>query len=187
VSAPPVTTPRPSQEPSVSPEPSAPASPQPTAPTFSDAERYLLDGVLRGATDCEPVRSDLPTGAVAGIECDSPETAVARIGFYLFENDAAMLDAYLARMTAEGVTVDSGGCVDGESEGAYTPGEGTVPYRDGCFINDAGFANYRATLPGAHLYIGILGRTADTGALQSFAWVGSQDTPGNPTLWGEPG
>jgi hypothetical protein len=61
-----------------------------------------------------------------------------------------------------------------------------VPNRAGCFVNDAGFANYRATLP-ARVYIGILGRSADMAALEDWAWIGSQDTPGSPTLWIEPG
>jgi hypothetical protein len=53
-------------------------------------------------------------------------------------------------------------------------------------VNEAGYANYRATLPLHHVYIGVLGRTADTWALDQFAWRGSRDTPGNPTLWAEP-
>ena len=111
---------------------------------------------------------------------------MARIGFYLFGNDADMLDAYFLRMNAEGVARDSGPCNEGEGEGAYTPpGKARSPSRTGCFINDEGFANYRATLPGVHVYIGILGRWGDTRALEDFAWRFSQDVPGSPTLWGE--
>ena len=98
-----------------------------------------------------------------------------------------MLDAYLARMRAEGVAADSGSCRDGENEGPYTPGDGMIPFRNGCFINDRGYANYRATLPGSHVYIGILGRSADMAVLEDFAWVGNQDAPGSPTLWSERG
>ena len=127
-----------------------------------------------------------PRDAIAGIECDSDEPAVARIGFYLFGNDTDMLDAYFFRMNAEGVTRDSGTCYEGEGEGAYTPGEEDIPSRIGCFINGDGFANLRATLPGAHVYIGVLGRSGDTRALDAFAWRFNQDVPGQPTLWGEP-
>ena len=46
-------------------------------PDFTAAERYLLDGVRRGATDCEPAggSDDLPRDAIAGIECDSDDPA----------------------------------------------------------------------------------------------------------------
>ena len=159
----------------------APSGP-PATPTAE--EQALIDGV-RDGRDCQPVRVDLPTGAIAGIECTTDDPAVARIGFYRFADDDAMLAAYFARMAAEGIATDSGSCVDGEGEGAYTPGEGEIASREGCFINDEGYANYRATLPGSHVYVGILGSSDDMTALADFAWLGSQDTPGNPTVWGE--
>jgi len=172
---PPVATPR-------------PATLAPPSHSFTAAEKYLLAGVRRGATNCKPAsgREDLPARALAGIECASPDRAVARVGFYVFPSDEAMLDAYLARMAAEGVELDSGSCHEGESEHAYTPGEGLLLDRAGCFINSAGFANYRATLAGPHVYIGILGRSDNMQALEDFAWRGNQDTPGNPTLWFPP-
>jgi hypothetical protein len=179
-SVPPVTTPAPI----VTPRPANPGSLE----DFTAGERYLFDGVLRGATECQPAggSDDQPRDAIAGIECASADPAVARIGFYLFENDTDMVDAHVWRMTAEGVALDSGSCADGEGESAYTPGEGMVPYRTGCFVDGDGIAIYRATLPGSHVAINIRGRSADTGALEDFAWSGNQDTPGNPTLWGEP-
>jgi hypothetical protein len=181
----------PSSEPTVAPSdaPSAPATPTPTPPAPAEPtaeEQYLIDGVRRGGQDCRPVRADLPSGAVAGIECTADDPAVARLGFYLFPDETSMLDAYFERMASEGITEESGGCIDGEGEGSYVPYEGVSPYRDGCFINAEGYANYRATLPGANVYVGILGRTDDMAALAAFAWVGNQDTPGNPTLWAEP-
>jgi hypothetical protein len=163
-----------------------PPSTAPSSVPMTVEEQRLLAGIRRGAIDCKPVRDALPPKAVGGIECRSDEPAVAQIGFYLFDGDADMLDAYYARMTSERVALESGGCSNGEGESGYVPDEGMSPYRHGCFINDAGFANYRATLPGYHVYLGILGRSADTRALESFAWRGNQDTPGNPTLWGEP-
>lgn len=179
--APPVGSP----SPVVTPPPASPAPSQP-APELTAAERHLLAGIRRAAVDCEPVRSGLPLGTIAGIDCASTDPAVARIGFYLFEDDATMLDAYLARMAEEGIELESGSCVDGEGEHAYVPGEGLIAWRHGCFVNDSGYANYRATLPGAHVYLGILGRTADPRPLEDLAWLGNQDTPGNPTLWIDP-
>jgi hypothetical protein len=143
---------------------------------------------MRGVIGCDPVRRDLPPKAIAGIDCSSDDPGVARVGFYLFASEADMLDAYVARMTVEGVRLDSGNCRDGEHEGAYIPGpeDEFVAYRGGCFINDEGFANYRATLGGSHVYIGVLGRTDDMPYLEDFAWRGNQDTPGTPTLWVNP-
>jgi hypothetical protein len=201
-----VPSPTPSEVPSPSPAPSQPAAPSPSAdpseapaptpvPTDTPSEapltptpeeQALIDGVLRGGEDCRPVRVDLPEGAIAGIECAADDPAVARLGFYRFPDEATMLAAYFARMASEGIETDSGSCVDGEGEGSYIPYEGVSPDRAGCFINDEGYANYRATRSGSNVYIGILGTSDDMAALADFAWVGSQDTPGNPTLWGEP-
>lgn len=183
----------PSAEPSVPPvkSPVPIVTPRPASPgsleDFTAAERYLFDGVLRGASECGPAAGsdDMPGDAIAGIECTSTDAAVSGIGFYLFENDVDMVDAYLSRMTAEGVALDSGSCSDGEGESAYTPGDGTVPYRNGCFVDGEGVAIYRATLPGSHVSIQIRGRSADGQVLADFAWLGNQDTPGSPTLWGE--
>jgi hypothetical protein len=176
----------PSPEPSTEPSPAPPSSPAPAALTTD--ERYLLSGVRRGAIDCGPARDRLPINAIAGIDCASDDPRVDRVGFYLFEDDDAMLGAYMARMTVELVLIDSGTCADGEAEGAYTPWaeDEEAPYRQGCFLNAAGYGNYRATLPGEHVYIGVLGRSADLVALEDFAWEGNRDTPGSPTLWGSP-
>jgi len=130
------------------------------------------------------VRREGERDAIAGIECNSNDLDVARVGFYLFENDTDMLQAYRFQMEAEGVALDSGSCRDGEHEGAYTPGDGFLPNRQGCFLNDEDRASYRATLPTYHVSIAILGARDDMGYLEEFAWLGNQDTPGNPTLWG---
>lgn len=187
----PVVTPSPSADPTAAPtaKPTPKPTPKPLVPNAR--EKYLIAGVRRGAIDCQPVRADLPSRAVAGIECRADDRAVAKVGFYLFKSDKDTLNAYLQRMTAEGVELESGGCIAGEGEGenAYVPweGPGIAPWRNGCFINDAGFANFRATLPGEHVYIGILGRTANMAALADFAWKFNQDTPGTPTLWASAG
>lgn len=158
----------------------------PTESPLSVEEAYLLAGVRVDLHDCVPVRSGLPLASFGGIECSANDPAVARVGFYSFDGDVDMVNAYFARMDAEGVERDSGSCDDGQGEHAYMPGDDGVQHRHGCFVNDEGFANYRATLPIHHVYIGVLGRTADTGALEVFAWRGNLDVPGSPTLWAEP-
>jgi hypothetical protein len=180
--------PLPSQPiPTVEPPASTPTpKPRPVKPTFNEDERYLLAGILRGARGCEPVRDALPPRSRAGIECASDDRAVARIGFYMYDTDEDMIEDYIARMTREGIELDSGdGCIVREGEGAYVPWEpGEIaPMRAGCFINAEGYANYRVTT-GMGVYIGILGRTDDMGALAEFAFRGSRDTPSFPTLWG---
>ena len=188
----PAPTPQPSDRPSPTPAPVV--TPQPTpAPTpepvkLTATERYLIDGIRRTALDCQPVRAHLPGKAYAGVECRSDDPAVARMGFYLFHTDRDMLDAYFARVRAEGLKRDSGACADGEGESAFIPGEpeDVLVDRHACFINDQGYANYRVTMSGG-LYIGLLGRSADMRALEDFAWIGSVDVPGYPTLWAEAG
>jgi hypothetical protein len=188
----PTIAPPPSATPSATPSPTEvavaspqPATPRPSASGFTAAEQHLLDGVQRGTKDCQPVRGSdvLPKNAVVGIECDSTDPAVAQVGFYQFANDEDMLSAYLERMRTEGVEIESGTCDNGESEHAYMPGPGMVVERAGCFLNEEGFANYRATLPGSHVYIGILGTSGNMVALEDFAWKGNEDVPGAPTLW----
>jgi hypothetical protein len=180
-------TPAPTVSPVATPAPTVKPTPQPTAkPTFTRAERYLIDGIMRGEGECRPVRgADLPGLAIVGIDCTLVGTPVARAGYYLFKNDDDMLDAYMARVTVENLVVDSGACVPGEGEGAYIPAPENEfsPDRHACYVNDQGYGNYRATLPGVHVYVGLLGRTKDMRSLEDWAWIGNQDTPGNPTLW----
>jgi hypothetical protein len=170
-------TPAPTNVPVVTPQP---ATPRP----FTEAEKNFLPGIQRGTDNCVPVDGDdLPKNALLGVECDGTDPAVDRVGFYLFRNDQDMIDAYRARMAAEGVDPDSGTCADGEAERPYWPGDEEILARAGCFINDEGFANYRYTIPGDFVYVGILGTSADMRALEAFAWKGNEDVPGMPTLW----
>jgi hypothetical protein len=173
--------------------PSPASSPQPAPPTdaladFSPGERYLLDGVLRGVTNCQPAAGsdEQPRDAVAGIECDSSDPSVARVAFYLFAGDQEMLKAYLAEMRAVGIELESGSCDDRGGEHSYAPGVDVIIERVGCFLDDEARANYRALLPGAHVAIAIRGQSDDMRSLEDFAWLGNQHTPGNPTLWAEP-
>lgn len=182
-----------SPQPSVSPAPSAAVKPPAGAPAegladFSAGERYLLDGVLRGATDCQPAAGsdEMPRNAIAGIECDSPDPSVARIAFYLFGGDQPMLKAYLAEMKAVHIKLETGSCKDRGGEHSYAPGVDVIIERVACFLDDEGRANYRALLPVLHVSIGIRGRSDDMRSLEDFAWFGNQDTPGSPTLWAQP-
>ena len=175
----------PTGTPVATPAPTAKPTPKPTPVAFSRAEKYLIEGIMRGESDCSPVRGDaLPGLAIAGIDCDLIASPAARMGFYLFKNDADMLDAYMARVSVENLVVDSGACPN-EGEGAYIPyGEDEVaPDRNACYVNDQGYGNYRATLSGVHVYFGLLGRTKAMQTLADWAWLGNQDVPGNPTLW----
>lgn len=194
----PVVRASPSVPAAATPAPSFSASPSPTgappaaAPIegladFTPAERYLLDGVLRGATSCQPAAGsdEMPRQAIAGIDCNSSDRSVARIGFYLFTGDQEMLAAYMLQMKAVGITLESGSCDDEGGEHSYAPGVDVIVERVGCFLDDEDRANYHALLPGVHVYIGIRGKSADMRALEDFAWFGNQDTPGNPTLWSE--
>lgn len=177
---PPVATPAPTARPTPKP------TPRPTERPFSRAERYLMGGIQRAKGVCSPVRGGaLPGLAIAGIDCDLHGSPAARMGYYLFKNDADMLDAYMARMSVEGVVIDSGACAPGEGESAFIPSaeNETAPDRHACFVNDAGYGNYRATLSGYHVYLGLLGRSADMRSLEDWAWLGNEDTPGYPTLW----
>jgi hypothetical protein len=153
-------------------------------------EEYLIAGVRpAAAVDCEPRRSDLPARAIAGIECVPDDGTAERVGAYRFATADDLLATYSERMAEAGVPLGSGGCFSGPGETNYVPGptDLTVPYREGCFINEFGFANYRATYPDERVYVGILGSASGTAALQRWAWLGNLDQPGNPTIWRNPG
>jgi hypothetical protein len=153
-------------------------------------EGYLIAGVrTAAAVDCAPRHSDLPARAIAGIECVPDDGIAERVGVYRFATADDLLATYSERMAEAGVPLGSGGCFSGPGETNYVPGptDLTVPYREGCFINEFGFANYRATYPDERVYVGILGSASGTAALQRWAWLGNQDQPGNPTIWRNPG
>jgi hypothetical protein len=169
------------------------ASPQPTetptfsAPVLSADETFLLAGIRKDAkVNCLPRRADLPPRATAGVECSVRTAGVERAGFYLFPSSKSLLATYIERMAAEGVKLNTGTCYEGESESPYTPGENDaeiIPERHGCFVNQYGVANYRATIPGGPVYVGLLGTSGNIRVLQDFAWEGNQDIPGAPTIW----
>jgi hypothetical protein len=174
---------RPAADPTDAPEPTE--TPDPAIVEFTPGEIFLSDGIVRDVSDCEAVRGEvLPKTAVAGIECLGESPYIARVGFYLFENDQEMFEHYMERMAAEGVEFDSGSCFDGEGDYQYIPGPDEIMSRNGCFITAQGVANYRLLLPGAHVYVGIVGHNIDPVELEDFAFLGgTHDTPSFPTIW----
>jgi hypothetical protein len=202
-SSPPV-TPAPTIPPSPSIPPSSPAPPTPDPePSFSAAEQALLRLIRPDARrDCEPRRSDLPSGALAGVECRPGTRLVARVGAYRFASDAAATTAYLERIVASGVEPRSGDCHRGvPGDAAWTPGDDVgevaegdpysvmyrgIPYvvaRYGCFVNAEGVANFRTTC--GDVYTGVLGRDDDVAALTSWSWEFAADAP--PSTPSSPG
>ena len=127
------------------------------------------------------------------MECVVGSALVDRVGVYGFETPEGAALTYLQRVTAEGVTLGAGNCLEGTpGDAAWTPGDGEdfgvefdgerwAPDRAGCFVNDEGFANFRATCGG--IYIGVLGNTEDLAALSEWAERStSTDTPTPPGI-----
>lgn len=184
------------------PNPSWPASP---STRFTDAEAALLKLIRPDARrSCEPRRSDLPVGALASVECHPATGPASRVGAYRFATDQDAARAYFARLVAEGVARRSGDCYSGiEGDSAWTPGDDVgevragdpqgvvvdgIPYivfRSGCFKNDDGVPNFRATC-GNGAYVGVLGRTGDLRELVRWSWRNAPDapasTPGAPGI-----
>jgi len=163
------------------------SSPSP-APSPTEDEQYLLSGIRPDAAiGCVPIRSALPAGATGAVECTPNEGAVARFRVTLLTSTDDVLALYLAEMTARGVALNSGGCVEGNGESTYIPGpdDVTEPYRNGCFVADV--ANFRAIDSSGRVYIAITGKSRDVSAeLDAYAWKGNRDAPGAPTLWRAP-
>jgi len=184
----------PASEPSVVPDPTS------VAIGMTGYERELM-GFLRedARTGCEPRRSDLPEGATAAVECRVDSPLVERVGVYGFlagnasDADQTFLDraafAYLDRMKRQGVLGAPGNCVAGTPQdvswmGPEADSDGSSDYiqvefagrpysvhRYGCFVNEQGFANFRATC-GEGAFVGVLGRTSRLDELTewSLAW-----------------
>ena len=142
----------------------------------------------------------MPSGATAAIECRVNSALVDRVGVYGFmagnpaeDADQTFLDraafAYLDRMDREGVLGAPGDCVAGTPQdvswmGPEADSDGSNSYiqveyagrpysvhRYGCFVNEQGVANFRATC-GEGAYVGVLGRTSSLNELTewSLAW-----------------
>ncbi len=154
---------------------------------YSADEASLFNGLRPDARfACAARRVDLPAHAVAGIECSPEVKGIDRIGVHLFSSKKDALETYFARLADAGVKPRSGSCPERAGEGAYIPGDSeadVAPYRNGCFVNEFGNANYRFTAPEAPIYVGILGTGKDMATLHKWAWLGNQDVPGSPTVW----
>lgn len=160
-----------------------PASRGPSV-AFTQAEQSLIDRLRAdAAVGCAPRTAGLPTRAVAGVDCRLNTALVVRVGAYLFENEDDAAIAYLERLRESGVTLGSGDCASGTTgDRAWTDGDsgsGAGPLvafegaewavsRIGCFLDQYGAANVRATC--GSMYVGILGRNDDLGAIHE--WVG---------------
>jgi hypothetical protein len=138
---------------------------------------------------CSPVRTDLPPGAVAGVECDPVVGLVDQVGAYLFDSESALLKTYFDRLAKEDVKPRSGSCPTRAGEAAYVSGDKASdldPHRAGCFVNRSGNANYRITFPDSLVYVGVLGSRGDLGKLRKWLWRGTDGERSAPSIWVHP-
>jgi hypothetical protein len=177
------------------PSPATTVTKAPSAKPVSMTEQESgLVLVLRedARVNCEPRRSDLPIGATAGIECLIGSAIVERVGVYGFDYDPrAAAHAYLERMEREDVLGAGGDCRSGSPGDSPYEGSDGIPDEDssqvtykgalyaaaraGCFRNEDGVANFRATCDSD--YIGVLGRTSALDDLTEWAMRVPDDEP----------
>jgi hypothetical protein len=180
-SAAPVATPSPVNTASVSPSPSATPTPSKTVAPTSSARLIEQDLLYRLRKDakvaCAPKRVGLPARAIAAIECGPNTSLVSLVGVYGFRSQRDALQTYVERLAGYGVQLRTGDCATGKAgDEAWTPGDGEsgdVVFRVGCFRDSKGIANIRLTCWGGDhggVYIGIVGKTSDIGALYRWAW-----------------
>src|SRR6187549_1436839 len=87
-SAPPPPTPTPMPTRVAPPTPAPTKRPRPTAVAMREQEQWLVHTLRADVAErCEPRRSGLPAGAVAGIECEVDAPFVDRVGVYSFDAD----------------------------------------------------------------------------------------------------
>ena len=202
----PVVTPLPSPvvDPSPVVTPAPVITPAPTkepAPAMTKREQKLVASLRPDvAVNCVSRRTNLPKGAVRAIECFPDDPLVARVGVYEFASMNEAAYAYMTRMASAGVDVNAGDCnrdkpgeqawMAGDGEANYDdPGvfnwenEALMPERIGCFVNEAGVANVRATC--GDTYVGVLGKGKDLSDLTDWTWAypqgyeaGTPDSPG---------
>jgi len=177
----PFTSPTETTSSSATPTPTAKLSPTPE-PTFEEA--FLLEYYF-GAGTCSPKRGELPQDVSAAVECVVGDGLVDRVGLYAVTELARPgpeYDLYLERMAEYGIALQSGDCaagIPGDSSWIpIDPPSAETGFRIGCFLNENDHANVRLTCPVPnpldatpfwHLYIGVLGETADISAL--YEWT----------------
>ncbi len=159
------------------------------APSLAPGDATLLDGIrldLKAA--CQPLRSGLPANAIAGLECRPRDPSVAGLQVFLFNRDAELLTAYLAIVSAQGITLRTNLDSLAISEGSYQPGDDPAgpmaDTRHAHWLDDLGHARYIATEP-PFVLLSATGTSPDVEVLYRWAWRGVQDVPGGPNIWTE--
>ena len=161
-----------------------PASTAAPVSALNDEEAALIAGLRSDArVRCEPRRTALPVLAIAGVDCRIGSTLVERVGAYRFRDSRDAATTYLDRLATYKVAPATGNCPTGiAGDRPWTAGDltagaervsvaGTGPWvvgRSGCFLDEDGSANVRATC-GA-IYVGILGRGTDLADLHRWVW-----------------
>ena len=141
------------------------------APDKTDAEAALFGGLGRDVSfDCAPRRTNLPPGAIAGVDCDVNAATAIRVGIYGFPDAGAAEAAYIARLASDGVKPGSGDCAAGKAGDAiWKDGEGRAVGRIGCFLDENGTANLRVVC--GSTYVGVLGRNGDLKRIYPWVWM----------------
>ena len=125
---------------------------------YSADEASLFAGLRPDARfACAARRADLRPTPSPVIECSPQVKGVDRIGVYRFADRGRHARHLFRAPRGGGVKPRSGSCPERAGEGAYMPGDSEAdvgPYRNGCFVNEFGIANYRFTAPGAPVYVG---------------------------------
>ena len=155
------------------------------APEKTDAEAALYGGLGKDVSyDCAPRRTDLPAGAIAGVDCNVNAATAIRVGVYGFPDAQAATSTYFDRLASYGVEPDSGACATGTAgDEEWTDGEGRAVGRIGCFLDENGTANLRVTC--GSIYVGVLGRGGDLKRVYPWAWTfgdPATDPGGEPPL-----
>ena len=190
-------------QPTVAARTSAPA--EASTPAESEAERvtaegYLLSGFRTDPTvgqpidlaSCVPIREELPGNATHGVGCTIADGPAALIGAYLFPTPEDARRWYEERLSQYGVELgtfrDFSSCGNETPMHPVGPGEEHSVPRYGTFLNEDGFANLRAVFPLEAVYVGVLGRTDDCGALDTWAHFPPElgATPNPVNVWSPP-
>ena len=161
------------------------ATPAPVT-VFSPEEEHLVAGVRDDArVNCSPRRTELPEGALAGIECRPTTGPAARVGVYAFDGSDDALRAYFDRLASYGVEPETGNCWEGIPGDGFWGGDTGVDngqneiYRQGCFLDEDGHANLRFTGLAESVYVGIVGQSwTSIPELLEWAWAEDDGNPG---------
>jgi hypothetical protein len=113
-------------------------------PAAAAAQDVLLEGVpQRIRSRCAPLRSSLPHGTVAAIQCDPNTTIVRDMAYYLMEADDAsnLFEQKMNEHDVKSANQVGGTCWDGKKSRAYAVGFGSQ--ESGCYKDSGGRANQR--------------------------------------------